>query len=138
MRSIGWTASQKRSQRIGDVLAYLVLSALGLTFAVPFLWMVSTSLKSLSDAYAYPPHFVPQVIHWENYLRAWQATDPFHERRAQLVQPRMGELHLGFDARRPNHLEAGRTAHKALEKRRLSDPRLAAENKHPTLSRPHG
>jgi multiple sugar transport system permease protein len=73
MRSIGWTASQKRSQRIGDVLAYLVLSALGLTFAVPFLWMVSTSLKSLSDAYAYPPHFVPQVIHWENYLQAWQA-----------------------------------------------------------------
>jgi multiple sugar transport system permease protein len=73
MRSIGWTASQKRSQRIGDVLAYLVLSALGLTFAVPFLWMVSTSLKSLSDAYAYPPHFVPRVIHWENYLQAWQA-----------------------------------------------------------------
>jgi multiple sugar transport system permease protein len=73
MKSIGWTASSKRSQRMGDGLAWLVLSGLGITFAVPFLWMVTTSLKSMSEVYTFPPTIIPHVFHWENYVQAWQA-----------------------------------------------------------------
>ena len=70
-------------------------------------------------------------------LRAGQALDPIRERRAELVQPRVGELHLGLDARRPRDPEAGRAAGEMLEQRCLADPRLAAKNEHPTLPRSH-
>jgi multiple sugar transport system permease protein len=73
MSSSGRTASYKRSQSMGDVLAWLVLSVLGISFAVPFLWMVATSLKSMSEAYSFPPTMIPRVFHWENYIQAWQA-----------------------------------------------------------------
>lgn len=78
MSSIGRTvgqraASQRMGKRAGDVLAWLVLSIVGLSFAAPFLWMISTSLKSLSEAYAFPPSIIPHVIRWSNYVDAWQA-----------------------------------------------------------------
>jgi hypothetical protein len=59
------------------------------------------------------------------------------ERRAELVQPRMGELHLRLDARRPHDPEAGRAVGETVEQRCLADPRLAAKDEHPALPCPH-
>ena len=52
------------------------LTLLGILWMVPFLWMVSTSFKGIDEVYAFPPRFLPQEIHWSNYLDAWQAV-PF-------------------------------------------------------------
>ena len=73
-RGSSLTNSQRRW--IGDGLAWVVLTLLGIFWMVPFLWMVSTSFKGLDEVYAFPPRFVPEQIHWENYLEAWQ-TVPF-------------------------------------------------------------
>ena len=35
---------------------------------MPFLWMLSTSLKSQGSAAAYPPVWIPDPIHWRNYV----------------------------------------------------------------------
>ena len=36
---------------------------------IPFLWMISTSLKSLREVFVFPPTFFGERIVWENYLR---------------------------------------------------------------------
>jgi ABC-type glycerol-3-phosphate transport system permease component len=53
------------------VYALLILGAL---IAIgPFLWMISTSLMSLGEAQGI--RLIPSVLHFENYLLAWQEAD---------------------------------------------------------------
>lgn len=61
---------------LGDGLAWVALTLLGVFWMVPFLWMVSTSFKGLDEVYAFPPRFLPEVLRWSNYVEAWQAV-PF-------------------------------------------------------------
>jgi len=63
---------KKRRRQIADIAAWLVL-AIGAAVAVfPFLWMVSTSLKDISEVYTFPPTFVPEVWRPGNYIEAWR------------------------------------------------------------------
>lgn len=41
-----------------------------IVFAFPFYWVVVTSLNTASQAFSFPPVFLPHG-HWENYARAW-------------------------------------------------------------------
>lgn len=50
---------------------YLVLTFLAYMTLVPFIWMVSSSLKAPSEVFAFPPRWLPAELHWENYLDAW-------------------------------------------------------------------
>ena len=45
----------------------LLLAAIAFLMVFPFLWMASTSLKSFSAAFEYPPAIVPRQLHPENY-----------------------------------------------------------------------
>ncbi len=42
-------------------------------FAIPFLWMASTSFKSLPETLVFPPKWLPDKMMWENYAKAWQS-----------------------------------------------------------------
>ncbi len=57
---------RKRWLQLG--LAYAALSLGGLLAIFPFLWMISTSLKSDSQVLIYPPAWVPTPVVWQNYL----------------------------------------------------------------------
>ncbi|MBN1302044.1 MAG: carbohydrate ABC transporter permease [Melioribacteraceae bacterium] len=46
-----------------------------ITFA-PFLWMILTSVKDMSDIYQYPPQFLPSEVHLDNYSKVFEAA-PF-------------------------------------------------------------
>lgn len=46
---------------------YLLLVIGGLFMGIPFLWMLSTSLKGEGDIFSYPPKWIPSEIVWENY-----------------------------------------------------------------------
>ncbi|PZE20651.1 carbohydrate ABC transporter permease [Paenibacillus xerothermodurans] len=35
---------------------------------IPFFWMISSSLKSLNEMYAFPPVWIPGRLLWENYI----------------------------------------------------------------------
>ncbi len=50
-----------------------LLIAGGLLMMVPFLWMISTSLKTRAEVFAIPPTLFPRVPQWGNYLDMWNA-----------------------------------------------------------------
>ena len=51
-------------------------------------------------------------------------------RRAKVVQPSEGQLHLRLDAHAPRHPEARRPLGHVPQQRRLADPRLPAQHQH--------
>ena len=55
-------------QRIG-VLALLIFGSV--LFSIPFLWTVSTALKTNEQVFAVPPQWIPSPFQWENFKRAW-------------------------------------------------------------------
>src|SRR3954466_14138353 len=63
---------------VGDVFALLAASAVAVLFLIPFLSMVSTSLKTMPEVYQVPASILPQVFKWSNYVDAWRAL-PFNE-----------------------------------------------------------
>jgi multiple sugar transport system permease protein len=48
-----------------------MLCASALLFSIPFLWTVTTALKSNEQVFAVPPVWWPHPVHWENFQRAW-------------------------------------------------------------------
>src|SRR5687768_3147577 len=56
---------------IGRAGVYALLIAGGALYALPFLWMLSTSLKEPGAAIEFPPRWIPSPVVWGNYLRAW-------------------------------------------------------------------
>ena len=63
-------------------LALLVLIAL--VEVTPYLWMVSTSLKSLPEVIAFPPTLLPSEAMWSNYAEVWGSA-PFGDYIANSV-----------------------------------------------------
>jgi multiple sugar transport system permease protein len=53
-------------------LAYLALALLAALALIPFLWMLSTSLKSLDEVFLFPPKWIPSKVHFENYASLWR------------------------------------------------------------------
>ena len=53
------------------VLLYVVLIALAVFTLIPFVWMISASLKLDREVFSYPIHWIPEVFHWENYSLIW-------------------------------------------------------------------
>jgi multiple sugar transport system permease protein len=55
---------------LGRLLTYLVILGVGAFVSVPFIWMLSASLKDESQIFASPPIWIPSPIHWNNYPEA--------------------------------------------------------------------
>ncbi len=53
-----------------DALTYLALTGLSVLFALPFLWMLSASLKIEADIWNYPPEWIPNPVRAANYPEA--------------------------------------------------------------------
>jgi multiple sugar transport system permease protein len=51
------------------IAAHLVLFAGAVTMILPFVWMISTSLKQLSEVFVFPPTLFGEKIQWVNYMR---------------------------------------------------------------------
>jgi ABC-type glycerol-3-phosphate transport system permease component len=44
---------------------------MGIIVIMPFLWQISTSLKTLEGVHTYPPHWIPEPINWSNFIKGW-------------------------------------------------------------------
>ena len=53
------------------ILLYVVLIALALFTLIPFVWMLSSSLKLDREVFSYPIRWIPETFHWENYQLIW-------------------------------------------------------------------
>lgn len=60
---------KKSSAVLRRVLLYIVLILIAVIMVVPFLWMLSTSLKTQYDAVKIPPVWIPDPPQWENYVK---------------------------------------------------------------------
>lgn len=49
------------------VVIHIILIVLSLTMLIPFLWMISSSLKTIQEMFATPPTWIPKYVAWENY-----------------------------------------------------------------------
>lgn len=59
-------------QTVTGLALHTVLLAGALIMIVPFIWMVSSSLKESNQVFALPPQWIPDPVQWDNYLTVWQ------------------------------------------------------------------
>lgn len=62
---------QSRGQKALKVLLYLFLIFNALVMLVPFLWMLSASLKLDKDVFSFPIDWIPNNPRWKNYVEIW-------------------------------------------------------------------
>ena len=53
-------------------LKYVLLLAFSVVALLPFVWMVSASLKNSAEVFSIPMRWIPSVFHFENYKAIWQ------------------------------------------------------------------
>lgn len=56
---------------IKKIALYTVLTAVSLLMIVPFLWMISASLKSELAVFDFPIKWIPEEFKWGNYKKVW-------------------------------------------------------------------
>lgn len=68
-------ASRQRTARsrraTGTTIAFSLMLIGALTMVLPFLWMLSTSLKQSRLVFEFPPKWIPDPVDWANYLEVW-------------------------------------------------------------------
>lgn len=69
------------AQRIGRyrlerMLTHLFLLVTSIAIGLPFIWMVTTAIKSPAEVHVFPPIWWPEVIRWDNFVTAWESA-PF-------------------------------------------------------------
>jgi multiple sugar transport system permease protein len=59
--------------RIGlnKIITYIFLIALAVLMLLPFVWMLSASLKMDKDVFRFPIQWIPEVPQWGNYVKIW-------------------------------------------------------------------
>jgi len=57
-------------------LLHIFVYALALLVLAPFIWMILTSFKDMSEIYVYPPKWLPTKLNFDNYVNAFSAA-PF-------------------------------------------------------------
>jgi len=65
------------SKLIINVILGMVTVIGGIIFILPFCYMISTSLKTTAQTFAFPPKWIPKPIVWRNYIEAWTGYAPF-------------------------------------------------------------
>ncbi len=69
-RRAGHGVARKRARRAG---IYIGLIVGGVAMIIPFLWMLTTSLKTRAEVFSTSPLSFPTGLHWENYTTMWFA-----------------------------------------------------------------
>ncbi len=62
----------RTAQMILRTVIYILLTALAAFTLIPFVWMISSSLKLDREVFAYPMKWIPETFRWENYSLIWQ------------------------------------------------------------------
>jgi ABC-type glycerol-3-phosphate transport system permease component len=57
------------------ILGYAMLLAVALMMLLPFVWMLSTSVKTPGTAFSYPPQFIPNQVDVSPYIKLFTLVD---------------------------------------------------------------
>jgi multiple sugar transport system permease protein len=64
-----WIAPHNR-KNFYNFLSYLLVVLMGLFYFLPWLWLLSSSLKSLDQIFIQPPQWIPNPVMWSNFYQA--------------------------------------------------------------------
>lgn len=65
--------SMEKNRKIGKFVIYFLLILVSLLMIIPFLWMVSASIKTNTEVFKMTPfQFIPDKPRLENYSEIWQ------------------------------------------------------------------
>ncbi|WP_411552809.1 carbohydrate ABC transporter permease [Paenibacillus lautus] len=65
----------KTTHPLLKVLMYLLLIVGAVFMVFPFIWMLSTSLKTVGAISQMPPQLIPNPLNWDNYVTIWNKVD---------------------------------------------------------------
>ena len=65
--------THRRKKRLGNIIRYVVLTIVGLMFAFPLFWTMSSSLQTWQELRSFEPHLFPEVAQWNNYVDLFTA-----------------------------------------------------------------
>jgi multiple sugar transport system permease protein len=65
-------ATGPRTHPLVQAVSYILLTLGAIVMIVPFLWMLSTSLKTQTQIFVFPPQWIPQPLGWANYPQVVQ------------------------------------------------------------------
>jgi len=71
----GATAGVRAARLVGDLLKYGLLFFFAGFFILPWVWMISTSLKNPEELAVYPIIWIPDPVRWDNYLEAFRRAE---------------------------------------------------------------
>lgn len=60
------------SRRIGLILLQILMTVILISFLIPTLWMISSSLKVSREVFAHPIVWVPENPQWRNYIKIFE------------------------------------------------------------------
>ena len=64
--------SKSKNRMIGKIIIYILLALLVIITILPFVWMLSASIKSDREVFQMNPFvLIPENPHWDNYLKIW-------------------------------------------------------------------
>ena len=64
-------SNKKTNHAIMMVIIYVVLIIVTALMLIPFLWMLSASLKMNKDVFTFPIEWIPDNPRWKNYIDIW-------------------------------------------------------------------
>ncbi|MFA9560069.1 carbohydrate ABC transporter permease [Evansella sp. AB-rgal1] len=60
------------SKKIADGIIFTLLSIFSISMVLPFVWMISTSLKTPGQTRTSTPEWIPDPIIWTKYVEIWE------------------------------------------------------------------
>jgi multiple sugar transport system permease protein len=66
-----WHRRRETRQAVKVVVFFAIAIPVALILILPFLWMLSTSLKVNKQVFKFPPVWIPNPIQWQNYPEGW-------------------------------------------------------------------
>lgn len=64
-------SEKSKSRLTGKIILYILLVVLAITMLIPFVWMLSASLKLNKDVFTFPVKWIPEIFQWKNYETIW-------------------------------------------------------------------
>ena len=65
-----WRRRRRLRQIARSVSTHVILLAMSVAFALPFFWLVASSLKPEAQIFRLPPEWLPKPVMWSNYPSA--------------------------------------------------------------------
>lgn len=66
-----------RMIHVRKLLITAIMLFLGIVMVIPFIWMISTSVKSPSEVFVYPIKWIPEQVNWDHHIKVWTGQQSF-------------------------------------------------------------